>query len=276
MKLGYSTNAYTKKSLSYAIKSISQIGFDGIELVLDFPHAFLPLKKFSIEQIKTNLQKHKMQVANLNVNTVLGWHKEKSHSNKFEPSLSNLNSKLRNWRLYYTKMAIDLAQQLDSTSICLASGQIKNGDKRQSMQFFAESIEELAIYAEQKDIKIGIEYEPGLVIGSANDAFTIIRKDFKNLGLNLDICHAVVLGENISEIIKKFNTKIFHTHISDCKNKVHFHLIPGLGDIDFEKFLRELTRIGYNGYLTAELYPYNDKPEYAGKQAFNFLKKFVN
>jgi len=41
MKIGFSSNAYTRKSLTYAIQSISDIGYEGIEIVLDIPHAFL-------------------------------------------------------------------------------------------------------------------------------------------------------------------------------------------------------------------------------------------
>jgi len=40
MKLGFSTNAFTCRTIYSAINTISKIGFDGIELVVDQPHAF--------------------------------------------------------------------------------------------------------------------------------------------------------------------------------------------------------------------------------------------
>ena len=52
MKTGFSTNAFTEKSLLYCIESISDIGYDGVELVLDVPHAFLPLNKKYLSTIK--------------------------------------------------------------------------------------------------------------------------------------------------------------------------------------------------------------------------------
>jgi len=52
MKIGFSTNAYTKYSLSDTIKSISEIGYDAIEIVLDIPHAFLSLESPQIDSIK--------------------------------------------------------------------------------------------------------------------------------------------------------------------------------------------------------------------------------
>ena len=109
MKIGFSTNAYTRKSLIYAIKSISEIGYDGIEIVLDVPHAFLPLSESRFQNIHNCLEKCEIEVTNLNANTVVGWYDKQTDVEKFEPSLSNENEKLRRWRVSYTKKAIDLS-----------------------------------------------------------------------------------------------------------------------------------------------------------------------
>ena len=55
MKLGFSTNAFTNYSLFNSIELISKIGYDGIEIVLDEPHAFLPLSKNRISEIKNSI-----------------------------------------------------------------------------------------------------------------------------------------------------------------------------------------------------------------------------
>jgi len=271
MKTGFSSNAFTKISLFDGMKILSKIGYDGIEIVLDSPHAFLPLKKERIIEIQNALKKYSLNVTNLNSNTVLGW--SSSNENPFEPSLSNKNEKLRNWRISYTKNAIDLAYKLDSTSVCITSGLMNSSDE---LDFFKNSLTLLGAYAEQKKILLAIEYEPGLLVDNAEDVWNLISNDFHNIGLNLDTCHAAVIRENISKIIEKFGKKIYHTHISDCKDNVHFHLIPGLGDIDFKEVYDSLKKIGYDGYLTAELYPYSDNPEDAASKAFIYLKNLMN
>ena len=48
MNIGFSTNAFTNKTIFSAINTISETGYDGIELVVDTPHAFLPLKNADI------------------------------------------------------------------------------------------------------------------------------------------------------------------------------------------------------------------------------------
>jgi len=274
MKIGFSTNAYTRKSLIYAIKSISEIGYDGIEIVLDIPHAFLPLLESDLENIQECLKKCKIKVTNLNANTVAGWYDTQTDVEKFEPSLSNKNEKLRIWRISYTKKAIDLASKLNAPNISITSG-ISNNLYENSITNFKQSLEEISNYAEKKNIRLAIEYEPGLLIGKADDVFSI-TKEFTNVGLNLDTCHAAVLGEDISKIIEKFGKKIFHTHISDCKNQKHFHLIPGKGTVDFETMYHSLLKTGYSGFLTAELYTYSTEPETAAKETITHLKNLIN
>jgi len=274
MKIGFSSNAYTRKSLTYAIQSISDIGYDGIEIVLDIPHAFLPISEATVNNIQKSLKKYKITVTNLNANTVAGWYETKTDVEKFEPSLSNENEKLRRWRISYSKKAVDLASKLNASSISITSG-LSNNFHKNTLKNFQNSLKELSNYAEKSNIKLAIEYEPGLLIGKADDVFPL-TKEFSNVGLNFDVCHAAVLGEQMSRVIEKFGKKIFHTHISDCKNRKHFHLIPGKGTIDFEAVYSSLLKIGYSGFLTAELYTYSSEPEKAAKETLIRLKNLVN
>ena len=274
MKIGFSTNAYTKYFLSDAIKSISEIGYDAIEIVLDDPHAFLPLEPSQIDSIKKNLENNNLQVSNLNSNTVMGYNNGITSNEKFEPSLSNINKKLRDWRIEYTKKSIELATKLNSPSICITSG-IDGSNKDVLLSNFSNSLFYLASFAEKNNIMIGIEYEPGLLIKNSDDVFSVIN-EFKNVGLNFDVCHAKVLDENIPEIIKKFKKKLFHIHLSDCKKREHFHLIPGLGEIDFKEIFNALNQISYDGFISIELYPYNKNPEYAAKEGLSYVKKLVD
>jgi sugar phosphate isomerase/epimerase len=283
MNIGFSSNAFSNYSLINSIEIISKIGYDGIEIVLDEPHAFLPLQKNEITKIKYSLSKNNLLVSNLNANTVLGW-KNDFNGEKFEPSLSNSNQKLRSWRIDYTKQAIDLAHILNSKSICITSGlntmentmenTVENTE--QCFQLFQDSLIDLCEYAEKKNVLIAIEYEPYLLVDNSEKVLKLISNNFKNIGLNFDTCHAEVTKENFSKIVSSFGKKIFHTHISDCKNNVHFHLIPGLGDINFKEMYHSLKKIGYDGYLTAELYPYSDNPEEVASKAFIYLKNLMN
>ena len=271
MKIGFSANAFTNFSLIDAIQRISSAGYDGIEIVVDTPHAFLPLSNKQIEDIKHSLKIHDILVSNLNANTVTGWYSNEKNIEKFEPSLSNKDETLRKWRIDYTKKSIELAKELESDSICITTGIKHAKNINYEITVLKKSLSDILEFAEVHAIKIAIEYEPGLLIESSNE-FLEVSRSFKNLGLNLDTCHVAVLNENFVELIQKFKDRIFHTHISDCKDSVHYHLIPGHGEIDFCEIHSNLKKINYNGFLTAELYTYAHKPEEALSETFNFLK----
>lgn len=272
MRVGFSSNAFSNTSIFHAIESLSKIGYDAIEIVLDSPHAFLPMKGEEIKKIEKCIYKNEFSVCNLNSNTVSG--SKYFSENPFEPSLSNINTKLRNWRISYTRKAIDFAVLLDAPSISITSGILDQANYKTELTFFKESLRLIGEYAEQNNILLAIEYEPGLLVGNSESVWDLIS-DFNNIGLNFDTCHAAVLNENFSELIQKFKKKIFHTHISDCKNNIHFHLLPGLGEIDFEEFYSSLKEIGYDGFLTAELYPYSDNPEEAASNVFIYMKNLM-
>lgn len=275
MKTGFSTNAFTKFSLPETIEMIADIGYEGLEIVVDTPHAFLPLTSEKLKQIKHSLENKKLLISNINANTVLGWNLEKGNDEKFEPSLSNKNETLRKWRVEYTKKTIEVAAELSAPSVCITSG-IKNMESIENeMTLMNKSLSEVLEFAEKNSILICMEYEPGLLIEKSDDVFEL-SKSFKNLGLNLDTCHVAVLNEDFSKVIHKFKDKIFHTHISDCKNSIHYHLIPGYGEIDFEKIYSNLKEINYDGFLTAELYTYAEEPREAASETFIFLNNLIH
>ena len=62
-----------------------------------------------------------------------------------------------------------------------------------------------------------------------------------------------------------------HYHLEDiAATRVHRHLIPGHGAIDFAATLRAIAATGYDGWLTVELYPYIDDPDDAAREAHAF------
>ena len=69
---------------------------------------------------------------------------------------------------------------------------------------------------------------------------------------------------------------IRHVHLEDiAPTRVHAHLIPGEGAIDFAAALRALDAVGYGGWVTIELYPYVANPDEAAALALERVKKVI-
>ena len=57
---------------------------------------------------------------------------------------------------------------------------------------------------------------------------------------------------------------IRHFHLEDiAATRVHHHLVPGEGVIDFGACFRAIQAIKYDGWVTIELYPYIADPDLA-------------
>jgi protein FrlC len=50
-------------------------------------------------------------------------------------------------------------------------------------------------------------------------------------------------------------------------------MIPGEGTLDWQSLKRALQTIGYDRYLTVELYTHTDHPQHAAEKSFAFLSE---
>jgi sugar phosphate isomerase/epimerase len=97
-----------------------------------------------------------------------------------------------------------------------------------------------------------------------------------NLKLNADLGHFFCVEEDPAEVIRTCAPWIAHIHLEDIKeNRVHQHRIPGTGAMDWEAIFAAVRAIDYTGWLTVELYPYEDTAEDAARKALAFLRRFI-
>ena len=95
------------------------------------------------------------------------------------------------------------------------------------------------------------------------------------MGANLDIGHCQVIGESIPAAIELLGDRIWNLHVEDIPGRKHYHLIPGEGTLDWRGAKAALKTIGYERYLTVELYTHTDDPQSAAMKSFGFLKEWV-
>ena len=67
MRLAFSTNAYLNHSFADACKRLAEIGYRGVEVMADVPHAWPAyLLPEQTAAIKENLKKHRLKISNVN------------------------------------------------------------------------------------------------------------------------------------------------------------------------------------------------------------------
>ena len=88
------------------------------------------------------------------------------------------------------------------------------------------------------------------------------------VGLNFDIGHQYCVGEDPAESVKRLAKWVRHVHLEDiAATRVHHHMIPGEGAIDFGPVLTALKDVGYQDWVTIELYTCHENPDHAAKLA---------
>jgi sugar phosphate isomerase/epimerase len=119
-----------------------------------------------------------------------------------------------------------------------------------------------------------IEPEPELMIERFDQYLQFAERiDSPQLGLNFDIGHAYCVGEAPEVWVPQLAAQTKHYHLEDiAETRVHAHLIPGHGAIDFAATLNAIAATGYDGWLTVELYPYIDAPDEAARAARTYLQ----
>ncbi len=278
MRLAFSTNAYLKHPFDEAARRIALLGYQGLELLADVPHAWPSgLLEIQKQGILKAMEKNGLAFSNINafmMNAVNDHRQPYWHPSFIEP-----DRHYRQVRIDHTRRALSLCAQLGAPHITtepggpLAPGQ----SRREAIDLFVEVLKPLAEHAQDLGVMLLIEPEPGLLLETTDQYLEVAeRLNAPSIGLNFDVGHAFCVSEDLPRSIKKLAPHIRHYHVEDiAATRVHHHLVPGTGAIDFAEVVAAIRATGYDDWLTVELYPFLDDPDAAARAALDVLRPLV-
>jgi sugar phosphate isomerase/epimerase len=180
----------------------------------------------------------------------------------------------------HIRKVITAAARLGVNKINTFAGKDKNKSVDENFEIFTSVWAPVIKFAEENKVKVGIENCPMLFTrdewpGGNNLASTpaIWRRMFMEIqsdyfGLNYDPSHLLWMQMDYVKPLYEFKDKLFHIHLKDARvdrNKLNdigilatpleFHSpkLPGLGEIDWGKFISALHDIRYNGHVCVEV-----------------------
>jgi len=272
--LAFSTNAYTRFTLGEACDRIAAAGYAGVEVLADVPHAY-PLRFGDREarRLRERLDSLGLAPVALNGNTAMGYWDPVPEELTFEPSLVSADEGRREARIRIIEATLALAATVGAPVVTITTGRPLSGEPAAVLRArLLEGLERLVRAADLAGVDLAIECEPGQFLETSAALKELLDEvNHPRLGANLDIGHAVCVGEDPADSVRLLAPHLKHLHLEDIKDRVHHHLIPGLGDIDFAAVRRALERIGYAGAAAVELYTYADAPDRAAKEAYQAL-----
>jgi sugar phosphate isomerase/epimerase len=274
VKLAFSTNAYLNYSFREAVTRLARIGYAGVEVMADVPHAWpaylLPEQK---QALRDALGENKLAISN--VNAFMMHAVDDPRQKYWHPSWIEPDPHYRRIRIQHTKRALTLARELGSPCITTEPGGPvePGGSWSAALKLFVEGLKPVAEHAEKEGVLLLVEPEPGLLIETADQFLELMKHiDSPAVGMNFDVGHAYCVKDDPATTIPRVAKYIRHFHLEDiAATRVHQHLVPGDGAIDFVATLRAIKAIDYKGWVTVELYPYVDDPDGVARRALAYV-----
>jgi sugar phosphate isomerase/epimerase len=180
----------------------------------------------------------------------------------------------------HIQKVIVAASKLGVNKINTFIGRDKKKSVDENFEVFKSVWKPLIAFAESNKVKVGIENCPMIFTsdewpGGNNLATTpvIWRRMFRELpsdyfGLNYDPSHLLWMQMDYVKPVYEFREKLFHVHLKDAmvyRDKLNdvgimatpleFHSpkLPGLGDINWGRFISALNDIRYQGHVCIEV-----------------------
>jgi sugar phosphate isomerase/epimerase len=277
LDLAFSTNAFKKNTLEEAVDAIADIGYRGVELMADVPHAYpqdMPAQRR--QALRERLARLGMAVSNINAFTLFAC------GDTYHPTWIEDDPALRQKRIDHTLRSIELAAEFGAATVSLQPGGPLIGTTiswREAAGRYAEGLRAVLPAARKANVILAVEPEPGLFIESAAEYIEFKQAYFPDeplVRMNCDIGHLFCVGEDPAEVIRSMPGEIAHVHLEDIgENRVHQHLTPGRGAIRFEPIFAALGDVGYRGRVTVELYPYEITAAGVARAAWEHLRPML-
>ncbi len=275
-KLGFVSAIFADLSFEEVIIFASNNGYTCVE-ILCWPKGKAERRYAGVTHIDVN------ELDEMKINSIKKYAAEKNveisalgyYPNPLDPDLEK-----REYYIEHLKGVIAAAVKLGLKNVNTFIGKDKNKNLEDNFQIFRKVWPAIIKYAEENSVKIGIENCPMFFTndewpGGNNLATTpsIWKRMFEeinsdNFGLNYDPSHLLWQQIDYIKPIYEFKDKIFHVHIKDVKiyrdkldqvgvlaTPLEFHSpkLPGLGEINWGKFISALTDIGYQGCACVEV-----------------------
>ena len=233
-----------------------------------------------MEEVKKALKKYRMGVAAVNVNI------------KGEPEFANGSSsvnskKLRDKAVRFICEGMDAAAKFGTdkvTSCPLSDGYdyLFQADYQQAWKNMVATFKEGARH--RRDIRLSLEYKASetrvnCYLDTAARTICMIRDiNEPNLGITIDVGHALYVGETVAESVCLAQSQgiPYYIHINDNNRKWDWDLMPATRNVwDYLELFFYLKKFNYQGWVTSDMSPMRVDPVKAFERTIATTEKFI-
>ena len=235
--------------LATACAKAAELGFDAVEV---FPRSAAEL---DVNLLRSCLDRHQLKLAAMG--TGAGWVVKKLR-------LTDHDVSVRSAARSFISEIIDIAGSFGAPAIIGSmQGRAEGGlSHEQHLVWLAEALDELAPRAAEHGTALLIEplnrYETNLINSVADGVKLIGALKATNVKLLCDLFHMNLEEADIAQALSDAGPYVGHVHFADSNRRA-----VGFGHMSMAPIIAALRRIGYEGYLSAEVLPLPNSDEAA-------------
>ncbi len=273
MKLGLMTAAFARLDLEQVAAWAAANGYEMLEVAC-WPAAggerrryagvsHIDVERLDAGRVRDTLERHGLEISSL----------------AYYPNNLHPDPAQRRAAHAHLRRVIDAAAALGVPTVGTFVGRDQTRTLPDNFREFKRVWPRLVAYAESKGVRIAIENCPMIFSydewpGGTNLAATPAAWDemfslvpSASFGLNLDPSHLVWLMIDYERVVRDYADRILHVHAKDLEidrdglyrnGTISLGMgwqvprLPGLGEVDWGRFLGQLYRVGYDGVVSVE------------------------
>lgn len=185
-----------------------------------------------------------------------------------------------------TNRVCEFARQLDCPTVSIWNGQDgydypMQADYQKAAGWLADGLREVA--SANPDVGIALEYKPKeprnhCFIPNVWSAILLSQETgCSNVGVTIDVGHSFEAYENVSEAVCAAHSRgrLSHLHINDNNKLWDDDMMTGsVHTIEFIELFYWLQKLGYDGYVSIDQYPYREDSLAAAQESINWMRTF--
>lgn len=247
--VGYATISWPKSELDHAVKTISQLGFKGVQLLGWVREAFAGDKA---KQLRDHLSALRLQPVALSCSGL-----------KLDPgNLADVSVEFRAYASFFKRMGGKYLQITDG-------GRPRASYSSHQIRALGKAVTDLGKMAQDEGLEMG--YHPHIgTLGETREGLGRVfdATDPRHVKLIADVGHLALGGADPAEVIRAYHAQLIFCHFKDVRKdaavlfkndpdagrraKYHFSEV-GTGVVDFPAVVRAFGDTHFRGWVIVEL-----------------------
>lgn len=267
MKFAVCNEIFKGWTLDDTLAYAARIGYDGVELApFTLANAVTDIPAGERAKIRAAAARHKIEIAGI-------------HWVLVKPEglyMNHTDATIRDRTARYFCDLVDFCGDVGGKVMVVGSPKQRNilpgVSPEQAREWAADTFRSAVARAEQRGVTICFEPLAPVetnFINTAADALEFVQRvPSPRFRIILDVKAMSSEAKPVPQIIRDSWPNFSHVHANDVNMKG-----PGFGKVDFKPIAAALKEVGYAGYVSVEVFNFDEGPEAIASQSLAYLKQ---